>query len=95
MALDFRAIVNLSETIGEIREDLKEIKAAVAAMPDWISLDSIALSTGLSKSGVHRQLQSGRFEEGRDFRKFSGRIYVSKAAVWQIQRQRGVNGANG
>ncbi|GHV58567.1 hypothetical protein FACS1894103_0200 [Campylobacterota bacterium] len=77
----------LEQMLGAICLELREIKEAVIASPDWISINSIALKAGLTARAVRYQLREN-FTEGRDYKKLGGRIFIAKTVAAQIQRRR-------
>ena len=77
----------LEQMLGAICLELREIKEAVIASPDWISLRSVALNAGLTARAVRYQLRE-YFTEGRDYKKQGSRIFIAKSVVAQIQRRR-------
>ncbi|MGE4296179.1 MAG: hypothetical protein AB7E49_10800 [Campylobacterales bacterium] len=77
----------MQQVLGEICLELREIKEALFAVPDWISLDSVAIHAGLTPRAVRYQLRE-YFVEKRDYKKIGGRIYIAKAVVAHIRRRR-------
>jgi hypothetical protein len=87
MALDFQAIINFAETLEKIQADIQTLINTIARFPDWVSIDSIKVSTGLTRSAIQKQLRSGQFEEGKDFKQFGKRLFVAKSIIWEIRRK--------
>ena len=55
---------------------------------EWTTLSILAEKKGLSKDAVRKQLQSGDFEEGVDFKSDGNKIIVHQGAIGRIQRKR-------
>ena len=77
----------------ELNEKLKFMEQKINELclqsgPQWVSVSDIALDKGLDKSSVHKQLQSGDFEEGVDFKRVGNRIVVHQGAIKRIRRKR-------
>jgi hypothetical protein len=55
---------------------------------EWITLSILAEKKGLTKDAIRKQLQSGDFEEGVDFKSDGNKIIVHQGAIGRIQRKR-------
>lgn len=55
---------------------------------EWIPVSIVANAKGLTPDAVRKQLVSGEFEYGVDFKKPNGRILVNQGAIGRIQKKR-------
>ncbi len=55
---------------------------------EWTTLSILADKKGLTKDAIRKQLQSGDFEEGVDFKSDGNKIIVHQGAIGRIQRKR-------
>lgn len=74
-------LLNLTEKIDSLIFDRKSAY-------EWYPVSVVATSRGLSNDAVRKQLQSGNFEEGVDFKYNGSRIEVHQGAIERIHRKR-------
>ena len=55
---------------------------------EWTTLSVLSKQKGLSSDAIRKQLQSGDFEEGVDFKTDGNKIVVHQGAVGRIHRKR-------
>ncbi len=55
---------------------------------EWTDVSIVANFKGLSSDAVRKQLKSGDFEEGVDFKYDGGKIQIHQGAIGRIRRKR-------
>jgi hypothetical protein len=89
-----KTIVKLVDMFKERQDSLlTEIKALEYKLStpepiQWIPVSAVAEEKGLTSDTVRKQLRSGAFEEGVDFKKPHGRILINQGAIERICRKR-------
>ncbi len=72
----------------QIRHEIEQIKRAIMAIPEWISMSDVAKDRGISRQSLWMRLQNGEFEPEVDFKYIGNKIYIARSAVSRIQRKR-------
>ena len=83
-----KTVVRLTEMLYDMNERLKSNKDILVNLPQWHSVRAVADAKGLTSDAVRKQLQSGDFEEGVDFKYKGSNIEINQGAVGRIQRKR-------
>ncbi len=81
-------MMNDRQILIQIRQEIEEIKKAVLAIPEWISLSDLAKDRGISRQALWYRLQKGEFEPEVDFKSIGNKIYVARSAVFRIKGKR-------
>lgn len=86
--------MNIDKKIDLILEFIKVIKENTNIVSEfnpsveWISVSEVANEKGLTSDAVRKQLESGEFDEGVDFKKPNGKILIHQGAIKRIRRKR-------
>ncbi|RLA80270.1 MAG: hypothetical protein DRG78_11320 [Epsilonproteobacteria bacterium] len=78
--LTLQFISSLKESVNEVSESTQGI--------EWVPVAIVADLKGLTADAIRKQLKSGDFEEGVDFKYKGSRIEVHQGAIGRIRRKR-------
>jgi len=84
----FDNLSNILDGVEKLEAKLSSLKSYV----EWIPVSSVATEKGLTSDAIRKQLQSGEFEEGMDFKYNGARILINQGAIERIYRKRSSNG---
>ncbi len=81
------SLLNILDGVEKLETKLSSLKSYV----EWISVSNVATEKGLTSDAIRKQLQSGEFEEGVDFKYNGSRILINQGAIERIYRKRSSN----
>jgi len=81
------SLLNIFDGVEKLETKLSSLKSYV----EWISVSNVATEKGLTSDAIRKQLQSGEFEEGVDFKYNGSRILINQGAIERIYRKRSSN----
>ena len=82
------SLLNILDGVEKLETKLSSLKSYA----EWISVSNVATEKGLTSDAIRKQLQSGEFEEGVDFKYNGSRILINQGAIERIYRKRSSNG---